>query len=174
MAEFLIQDQSGFRHVPIAGQMNIGRGADNDLVLNAMFASRRHARVWRQGERFIVEDLSSSHGTYVNGQQVTRPRFLQPNDVLILGDAQLTFVARWDPSLEETPPKGTPLWDVDRTQPGRSFTPTDPVVARPFPAPRSASRRRTNNGACIVLLLLAIVAVLLLTILGVLGLYVWG
>jgi hypothetical protein len=174
MSELLVQDEDGLRRVPIAGQMTIGRGSDNDLTLNAMFASRRHARLWCQGDRVILEDLSSTNGTYVNGRRLTRPQFLQANDVVVIGDAQLTFVEGWDPSVEQTPPKGTPLWNGGRTQPGRSFTPTDPVMARPFPTSGPQASARTGTYTCLILLVLAIVAVLLLTIAGVLAIYALG
>jgi hypothetical protein len=174
MSEFVVQDRSGVRRVPIHRQMTIGRSTSNDLVLNAMFASRRHAWVWRQGERVIVEDLSSANGTFVNGLRLARPQFLNHNDVVTMGDAQLTFVASRDLSTVRTPPKGTPAWEPGRTQPGRSFTPTDPVVARPFPTSAPTTTQHRGTQTCLVLLLLAIVAVLLLTILGVLALYTLG
>jgi hypothetical protein len=174
MSEFVVQDRDGVRRVAVDRQMTIGRSDTNDLVLNAMFASRRHAWVWRQGERVILEDLSSANGTFVNGQPVLRPQFLNHNDLITMGDAQLTFVARRDRSSEQTPVGGTPSWDPVRTQPGRSFTPTDPVVARPFHAPRPPAARQARTQACLVLLLLAIVAVLLLTIAAVLAIYTLG
>jgi predicted component of type VI protein secretion system len=174
MSAFIVQDRDGVRRVPIGRQMTIGRSANNDLLLNAMFASRRHARVWQQGERVVVEDLSSANGTFVNGRPLTRAQFLYPNDVLMMGDAQLTFVTGGDPADWQTPPQGTPAWDLNRTQPGRSFTPTEPVVARPFPAQNPARTRRATTQTCLILLLLAIVALLLLTILGVLAIYALG
>jgi hypothetical protein len=108
MNEFIVEDRDGTRRVPIGKQMSIGRGPNNDLVLSAMFASRRHAWVWRQGDRFIVQDLSSTNGTYVNGRRLARPQFLNHNDLLMMGDGQLTFVTRWDSSREHTPPQGVP------------------------------------------------------------------
>ncbi|MGD2206631.1 MAG: FHA domain-containing protein [Anaerolineae bacterium] len=171
MSQFIVVDRNGFRRVPIGRQMTIGRSASNVLVLNAMFASRRHAWVWRQGDRFIIEDLSSTNGTFVNGHRVTVPQFLKHNDMILVGDAQLTFVAAWEPSAARTPPRGTPHWGPGRAQRRRSFTPTDPVVARPFSAPRAPPARRRGD-VWMVVLLLVIVAALLLTILGVLAAYV--
>lgn len=108
MGKFLVEDRGGFRQLSIDKLMTIGRSQNNDLVLNANFASRRHAWVWRQGDQVIIEDLSSMHGTFVNGQRITMPRFLNYNDVITIGEARLTFVAERDPSAEQTPPHGTP------------------------------------------------------------------
>lgn len=206
MAELIVEDRSGVRRVPIGSQMTIGRSDRNDLVVNAMFTSRRHAWVWRQGDRVIVEDLGSSNGTYVNGRRLTAAQFLRHNDLITMGDTQFWYVDRWDPSGDRTPPGGSPQVrqqpvfcsrcampnqpgsefcrrcgtplaqqatgpDVERTQPGRSLTPTDPVVARPFPASGSLPSRRSRQGTRMLIVLLVIVTVLLLAILGLLAVY---
>lgn len=104
MSRFLVQDRSGFRQVPIGRLMTIGRSEGNDLVLHAVFASRRHAWVWSQGEDVILEDLGSTYGTLVNGQTVRMPMFLNYGDVIHIGEARLTFVAERDPAAARTPP----------------------------------------------------------------------
>jgi hypothetical protein len=92
MSEFVVRDRDQVRRVAIDRQMTIGRSRDNSLVLLSPIASRRHAQVWQQGGRVIIEDLGSTYGTLVNGMRVTSPRFLYHNDVITIGDAQLTFV----------------------------------------------------------------------------------
>lgn len=108
MSRFLVQDRAGYRQVPVNRLMTIGRSPGNDLVLNAVFASRRHAWVWSQGEQVILEDLGSTYGTLVNGQPVASPVFLKYGDTIQIGEARLTFVAERDPSAERTPPRGVP------------------------------------------------------------------
>lgn len=108
MSRFLVEDRSGFRQIPIDRLMTIGRSPSNDLVLNAVLASRRHAWVWSQGEQVILEDLGSTYGTLVNGQPVTSPVFLNYDDVIHIGEARLTFVAERDLTAERTPPRGMP------------------------------------------------------------------
>jgi pSer/pThr/pTyr-binding forkhead associated (FHA) protein len=174
MAEFVVRDRNGTRRIPIGRQMTIGRGSENDLVLSGTFVSRRHAWLWWQGDRVVVEDLASVNGTFVNGQRLTHARFLRPNDVLAMGEVQLTFVQGQDPSGDPTPPRGTPYRSVRQAATGTSFTPTDPVVARPFPASVSAAAKGASTQTCVVLLLLAIVAVLLLMIVGVLAISALG
>jgi hypothetical protein len=108
MSQFVVEDRAGVRKVPISRLLTIGRAQNNDLVLNALFASRRHAWVWRQGDQFIIEDLGSMHGTYVNGQRITTPRFLNDSDMVMVGEARLTFVVERDSTTEKTPPHGVP------------------------------------------------------------------
>jgi len=200
MSAFIVEDRSGIRRVPIGRQMTIGRSQSNDLVLHTMFTSRRHAWVWRQGERVIIEDLTSTNGTFVNGQRLRQARFLNRNDVIMMGDGRLIFLSDRERSREPTPPQGMPRLLASQvfcprcgapnppqartcarcganlalkgsgTQVAGPFTPTEPVVARPFPASSSLPRRK-RSGVWILILLLAIIAVAFLTILTVLVFY---
>ncbi len=54
-------------------QITIGRAADATLVLTDDYASTRHARLYPQNGEWIVEDLGSTNGTYLDRQKVTQP-----------------------------------------------------------------------------------------------------
>src|ERR1700751_3550984 len=54
-------------------QITLGRANDATLVLNDDYASSRHARIFPQDGHWIVEDLGSTNGTYLDRQKVTRP-----------------------------------------------------------------------------------------------------
>jgi len=54
-------------------QITIGRANDATLVLNDDYASTRHARLFPQDGQWIVEDLGSTNGTYLDRQKVTQP-----------------------------------------------------------------------------------------------------
>ena len=54
-------------------QITIGRANDATLVLHDDYASTRHARLFPQDGQWIVEDLGSTNGTYLDRQKVTRP-----------------------------------------------------------------------------------------------------
>jgi hypothetical protein len=54
-------------------QITMGRANDATLVLNDDYASTRHARIFPQDGQWIVEDLGSTNGTYLDRQKVTRP-----------------------------------------------------------------------------------------------------
>jgi pSer/pThr/pTyr-binding forkhead associated (FHA) protein len=56
-----------------AQQITLGRANDATLVLNDDYASSRHARIFPQDGQWIVEDLGSTNGTYLDRQKVTRP-----------------------------------------------------------------------------------------------------
>jgi pSer/pThr/pTyr-binding forkhead associated (FHA) protein len=54
-------------------QITIGRANDATLVLGDDYASSRHARLFPQDGQWIVEDLGSTNGTYLDRQKVTQP-----------------------------------------------------------------------------------------------------
>ena len=71
----------------------IGRWHDNDVVVDDRWVSRYHARVLRQDDRYLVEDLDSKNGTFVNGQRITAPVPLGDGDqVQVTPLVKLTFV----------------------------------------------------------------------------------
>jgi len=70
--------------------VSIGRAEDNDVTLEDAMVSKNHCRIITQGDNYLVEDLGSSNGTIVNGQQVNT-YMLQDGDKLFLGDTTLTF-----------------------------------------------------------------------------------
>lgn len=71
----------------------MGRDEGCDLVIPDRQVSRRHARIRLEGERYLVEDLGSKNGTFVNGQEVHGPSPLQDGDeIQIALCCKLAFV----------------------------------------------------------------------------------
>src|SRR5262245_34718082 len=75
----------------LTGRTSIGRQGDNDLVLNAHTISRRHALLSMDASGYVVSDLHSSNGTYVNGMPITRVTSLRDGDDLRFGDAVVRY-----------------------------------------------------------------------------------
>jgi hypothetical protein len=74
-------------------ELIIGRDEQCDLVIDDRQVSRHHARIRREGEQYALEDLDSKNGTFVNGQELDGPRYLQDGDeVQIALCCKLTFV----------------------------------------------------------------------------------
>jgi pSer/pThr/pTyr-binding forkhead associated (FHA) protein len=70
----------------------IGRSPDNDLVLDRPGVSRRHARIERRGEGFLIQDLNSGNGTLVGGVKIDK-HLLADGDAIRIGDARLIYKA---------------------------------------------------------------------------------
>jgi pSer/pThr/pTyr-binding forkhead associated (FHA) protein len=72
--------------------VTIGRTPDNVLTIDNAAVSSHHACVFRDGETFVVEDLDSTNGTFVNGARVRR-QTLRNGDVVLIGKHTLVFDA---------------------------------------------------------------------------------
>ncbi|MGA8027381.1 MAG: SpoIIE family protein phosphatase [Bryobacteraceae bacterium] len=86
-AAFDVIHPSGERtRIPIEPlPFRIGRGPDNDLILRDNRASRAHASVFKDGATFLIEDLESLHGTWLNGERIEKAMPLKPGDAVHFG-----------------------------------------------------------------------------------------
>lgn len=67
-------------------QVSLGRAEDNHLRLEDTFVSSHHARLSVTPEGLLLEDLGSTNGTFLNGEEVQRG-WLKPGDELAVGDS---------------------------------------------------------------------------------------
>ncbi len=91
----IMQDgpHTGQRFLFDEGPISIGRMEDNDVVLEDPLVSRYHAFLFREDEHFVIEDLGSANGTFVNDVRIDTSRALHDGDVIGLGDVLLVFEA---------------------------------------------------------------------------------
>lgn len=73
------------------GPMIMGRGATTHITLWDIRASRAHARIDPGEAGFVVQDLGSSNGTYLNGERLDAPRVLAAGDRIQIGSTVLVF-----------------------------------------------------------------------------------
>jgi SARP family transcriptional regulator, regulator of embCAB operon len=74
----------------VTGQVTIGRG-ECDVVLPDAKVSKRHAVISPTPDGFVISDVHSTNGTFVNGGPVVLPQLLAHLDRIRLGDTELTF-----------------------------------------------------------------------------------
>lgn len=70
--------------------LTLGRHAENDIVLDHPKVSRRHARIERRRDAFIMRDLDSTNGTWLGARRIEE-HALQDGDTIRIGSAQLVF-----------------------------------------------------------------------------------
>jgi pSer/pThr/pTyr-binding forkhead associated (FHA) protein len=80
--------------------LTIGRSNKNDIVIDNMAVSRKHARIYREGPRHIVQDLKSLNGTFVNNKKVSQ-WILSNNDQVLIGKHTLLFIEEADQPAED-------------------------------------------------------------------------
>lgn len=97
----------GVRIYPLVkATINIGRGLENDLVLDNLRVSRTHAQLRAIKGQFVLFDLNSKWGTFINGRRIIQA-ILYPHDTISLGDVILTFNQEYPaprPDLIDTVP----------------------------------------------------------------------
>jgi FHA domain len=69
----------------------LGRG-DVEIKLDDPFASSQHARISREGPVFVIEDLGSTNGTYLNDEPLNGPQPLHPGDRIRIGDSAFCYL----------------------------------------------------------------------------------
>jgi pSer/pThr/pTyr-binding forkhead associated (FHA) protein len=79
--------------------LTLGRRSDNDLMVQEDSVSRRHALIIEAGGAFVLRDLNSTNGTFVNGQKVGHgEQVLKHGDAIRLGGSGVNFIFRHEGS----------------------------------------------------------------------------
>lgn len=147
---------------PPEGRCRLGRGRDCDLQIAERRLSRRHCEIVQEGEAYILRDLGSQNGTYVNRRRIPRQQALAHGDVLNFAEYSVLFLldaAAYDgpdkrhlesapapaaPAPEPAPPspKSGPVRPVSKPRgqvfvepPERARARHQPLTARPAPVP---------------------------------------
>ncbi|HEX5575645.1 MAG TPA: FHA domain-containing protein, partial [Gemmatimonadales bacterium] len=124
--------------VPVA---NIGRGDYNDVVIADPSVSTMHAKLQRREAVWILTDLGSTNGTFVEGERLTGEMPLSPGTTIKFGDVAALFEPL-DESLQPAPSDRTRMMDrIVAPEPAPS---SEPVSAAEPPAetPRARPRPR--------------------------------
>ncbi len=94
----------------------IGRGEENNIVLNIAEISRTHSVLTRGEEGYLIKDLDSTNGTFVDKKKVGEKYLLKPGDTIMLGDAiYLTYQADADPEETLVAPRPVEISAPDET-----------------------------------------------------------
>src|SRR5215207_2225248 len=77
-------DKSGAVHILVADITTIGRTEDNDVTVACDSVSSRHAEIRWDGRDYVLIDLASKNGTWLNRARLTGPHSLRPGDTITL------------------------------------------------------------------------------------------
>src|SRR6516164_1201704 len=89
-------------------EINVGRVQGNDLMLPKGNVSKHHARLLFRDGRFIVTDLKSTNGTYVNGRKIAQATIVREGDKIYIGDFVLRLETNGTGSASAPPPPMDP------------------------------------------------------------------
>ncbi len=150
-------------------EIYIGRDAQNDIVVPEADVSRRHARLSRHGNAYVLEDLGSTNGTFVNGKRLVAPYTLHPGDEVQFGpnvvfvyeqvsdpDATVAVQAQTlRAAVQKQPQPAQPAAPQPAPPPPSQPAPAAaPPPPRPAPAP-AAPKAKSGSRMWLYLLLIA-------------------
>jgi hypothetical protein len=166
-------------------EIKIGRDPGNDISIKDPEISRVHARLLAQAEGYVIEDLGSTNGTFVNGQRLIGPHLLKPGELVLFAEnvsyAFEEYIPEQDATMisepaaaplppteiDETPPVPPPPQDlapqpVSQAEPKPSFpvepemAPSEPPPLHEEPPPKSNTGLYVGCGCLIVMLCLLV------------------
>src|SRR5262249_7611742 len=112
-------------------EINVGRVQGNDLMLPKGNVSKHHARLLFRDGRFIVTDLKSTNGTYVNGRKIAQATIVREGDKIYIGDFVLRLETNGAANAQQDQ---APAGGEDDMR-GMGQNQPSPNLARPAPLP---------------------------------------
>jgi hypothetical protein len=132
-------------------QLVIGRDSSSAIAINDAEVSRKHARLNFQGGKYVIEDLGSTNGTFVNGQRLVSPVVLKSGDVVSLGEQIVLMYEALAADIGETVisarksvPRPAPA-AVAASVPASQPPPTQQQYYAPPIPPAAPAGRRMNS-----------------------------
>ena len=83
--------------------LTIGRKDGNDIVIDNIAVSGFHARIVQEDQNYILEDLNSLNGTFLNGQKVSKYA-LKHGDIILIGNHTIEFISDKPPETDAARP----------------------------------------------------------------------
>ncbi len=136
------------KEFPLKGDLvTIGRGPDNSCSLEDQVVSRHHAEISAKGPDFLIKDLGSSNGTWVNRERIETHRLVDGDEIKIGGTTLIFSDPQWEkatirvdlggiPDAEATQVQSTPAPASPQTPPAAPQTQAPPPPVAP---PQEAS-----------------------------------
>jgi pSer/pThr/pTyr-binding forkhead associated (FHA) protein len=92
------------------GLNTMGRSADNDVVVEDLYVSRRHCAILvHHNNQFVLHDTASKNGTFLNGAKINGPTAIKAGDEIRICNRNFVFLTRSDAA---SPPGGPPTHTV--------------------------------------------------------------
>ena len=148
MFTIVISEKGGAerRETFVQGEVTVGRAQGVDLRLDKGNVSKQHAKLALKDGRFIVSDLKSTNGTWVNGKKISSATILREGDKVYVGDFVLRVEGASEVSGAPIPVDLASAEAVAMETPSRSFdppafaprapsVPPPPVVPPPYSPP---------------------------------------
>lgn len=187
MAEFQFVMRSGptpGKIYPLeADEITVGRESSNTIAINDAEVSRKHARLEKRGTSYVIQDLGSTNGTFVNGGRISGIQVLNAGDEVSFGEnILLMYEAIVDPNATMVSSPKPAKTEISSQKPvvatpAAAPAPSRPAASAPAPAyagkvpagPAPAPAKKSNSK----IILIVILVVVLCIIAGCIGALAW-
>jgi predicted component of type VI protein secretion system len=149
---------------PLEGaELTVGRDPSNPVSINDGEISRRHAKLTWKGASYVLEDLGSTNGTFVNGTRLSAPLALKPGDAVSFGEnIVLIYEATFDANatMVGSAKAAKTAASVQQAAPAPAPAPAYSGQVPASPAPAAAAPKK--GGSRVVLIVIVIVVLCLI------------
>lgn len=149
----------------------VGRDASNGVAINDAEVSRKHAKLSLHGSAYVIQDLGSTNGTFINGQRIASSQVLNPGDTVSFGENIVAmYEAAHDPNETLISSAQAPKTIAPTRKPAPTPAPTPaPVQVQVYsgqvpagPAQMQAAPAKKSGSKVVIIILIAIVICLIL------------
>ena len=145
-----------------ASEIVIGRDSSNGVAINDGEISRKHAKLSLHGAAYVIQDLGSTNGTFVNGQRLTGTQVLNPGDSISFGEnISAVYEAASDPNATVISSAQAPKTAAPARKPAAAPAPTPAysgqVPAGPLPTAAAPAKKKKFPIWLIILIIFVLV-----------------
>ncbi len=156
-----------------AQEISIGRDATSVVMINDAEVSRRHAKMELHGSAYVIQDLGSTNGTFVNGVRISGAQVLNPGDTISFGEGIVLayeFAIDVDATILSVKPSQTAV-QIPASAPAPAPVPAAPaysgkVPAGPVPAPAAAVPAKKGGSRTVIIIVVVVVILILCLCVG--------
>ena len=100
MTKLYLTKTNTFESLEIHNNCTIGRDVSNEIVLSSSYISKYHCKLTKKENQWLLCDLQSTNGTFLNGEKITRPTALRDKDLIMLGSEDFTYTVKIEDNAE--------------------------------------------------------------------------
>ncbi|GAB4578798.1 MAG: hypothetical protein Fur0022_15350 [Anaerolineales bacterium] len=97
---FTVQGPYTGKTTSLKNLTRFGRETDNDICIPDEQVSRAHAQIEQTSEGYLLTDLKSTNGTFINDRKITQPTLLRIGDAISIGPARFLVLAEATGALD--------------------------------------------------------------------------
>jgi predicted component of type VI protein secretion system len=150
---------------PLEGaELTVGRDPSNPVSINDGEISRRHAKLSWKGASYVLEDLGSTNGSFVNGTRLSAPLALKPGDAVSFGEnIVLIYEATFDANatMVGSAKVAKTAAPVQQAAPAPAPAPAYSGQVPASPAPAAAAPKKGGSRVVLIVIVLVVLCLIL-------------